>query len=139
MLLTVTMGRGAWVCRLLLMFASLCCAVAANAGDAPVDHQLGTQYSPLRQIHTGNVAKLTKAWEFHTGDDPNEVKGLVAMEDQPSLIEGNLVVCSTNRRLIALNPVTGRKRWQFDPGNNVGKLRKCRGITSWIDRDAAVP
>jgi quinoprotein glucose dehydrogenase len=137
MLLTVSMGRRAWVNRLLLMFASLCCAVAANAGDAPVDHQLGTQYSPLRQINTGNVAKLTKAWEFHTGDDPNEVKGLVAMEDQPSLIEGNLVVCSTNRRLFALNAVTGQKRWEFDPGHNVGRLRKCRGITSWIDRDAA--
>jgi quinoprotein glucose dehydrogenase len=125
------------VTRLLFMLASLGCAVAANAIDAPVDHQLGTQYSPLRQINTGNVAKLTKAWEFHTGDDPNEVKGLVAMEDQPSLIEGNLVVCSTNRRLIALNPITGQKRWEFDPGNNVGRLRKCRGITSWVDRDAA--
>ena len=137
MLLIVTMGRRAAVNRLLVMFASLWCAAAANAIDAPADHQLGTQYSPLRQINTGNVAKLTKAWEFHTGDDPNEVKGLVAMEDQPSLIEGNLAVCSTNRRLIALNPITGQKRWEFDPGNNVGKLRKCRGITSWVDRDAA--
>ena len=91
------MGHRALVNRLLFMFASLCCAVAANAIDAPVDHQLGKQYSPLQQINTGNVAKLTKAWEFHTGDDPNEVKGLVAMEDQPSLIEGNLVVCSTDR------------------------------------------
>jgi quinoprotein glucose dehydrogenase len=130
-------GRRALVNRLLFMFASLCCAVAADASDAPVDHQLGTQYSPLQQINAGNVAKLTKAWEFHTGDDPNEVKGLVAMEDQPSLIEGNLVVCSTNRRLIALNPITGQKRWEFDPGHNVGRLRKCRGITSWVDRDAA--
>jgi len=137
MLLIVTMGRRAAVNRLVFMFASLWCAAAANAIDARADHQLGTQYSPLRQINTGNVAKLTKACEFHTGDDPNEVKGLVAMEDQPSLIEGNLVVCSTNRRLIALDPITGQKRWEFDPGNNVGRLRKCRGITSWVDRDAA--
>jgi quinoprotein glucose dehydrogenase len=136
MLLTATMVRRASAGLLLFMFAAVRSAVAANAIGAPGDHQLGTQYSPLQQINSGNVAKLTKAWEFHTGDDPNEVKGLVSMEDQPSLIEGNLVVCSINRRLIALNPVTGQKRWEFDPGNNVGRLRKCRGITSWADRDA---
>jgi quinoprotein glucose dehydrogenase len=108
----------------------------ARAAEAPVDHQLGTQYSPLKMINRDNVTQLTKAWEFHTGDDPNAVKGLVAMEDQPSLIEGNLVVCSTNRRLIALDPATGEKRWSFDTPN-VGRLRKCRGITSWVDRAAA--
>lgn len=112
-------------------------ALHANAYDEMEDHQLGTQYSSLQQINKQNVGHLQKAWEFHTGDDPHAVKGLVAMEDQPSLIEGNLVVCSINRRLIALNPATGEKRWEFNPGNNVGKLRKCRGITSWIDQSAA--
>jgi hypothetical protein len=69
---------------LVVIIAALWSATAFGAGDAPADHQLGTQYSPLRQINKDNIKKLTKAWEFHTGDDPNAVKGLVAMED-PSI------------------------------------------------------
>lgn len=121
----------------IFLLVSLLLSLHAHSSEEMVDHQLGTQYSPLKQINKDNVSKLQKAWEFHTGDDPHAVKGLVAMEDQPSLIEGNLVVCSINRRLIALNPATGEKHWEFDPGNNVGKLRKCRGITSWVDQNAA--
>jgi len=101
-----------------------------------VDHQLGTQYSPLAGINRANVSKLQKAWEFHTGDDPLEVNGLTAFEDQPSLIDGNLIVCSIKRRIFALDPATGKKRWEFDPGNSVGRLRKCRGISHWVDQKA---
>jgi quinoprotein glucose dehydrogenase len=58
---------------------------------------------------------------------------LDAFEDEPSLIEGNLVVCSTSRRLIALDPATGRQRWIYDPkGKSLG-MKKCRGISAWTD------
>ncbi|NND66990.1 MAG: PQQ-binding-like beta-propeller repeat protein, partial [Halioglobus sp.] len=61
---------------------------------------------------------------------------LIAFEDQPSLIEGNLVVCTTSRRIIALDPATGTERWVFDPEDRRVGMQKCRGIASWID-DAA--
>ena len=35
----------------------------AYGGDAG-----GTRYSPLKQIHTGNVSKLKAAWTVRTGD-----------------------------------------------------------------------
>ena len=111
----------------------------ANAADPAVDqHQLGTQYSPLAQINRDNVANLELAWEFHTGDVPGGNRpGLIALEDHPSLIEGNLVVCSIKRRLTALDPATGEKRWSFDPEEPDLSTKKCRGISSWVDREAA--
>ena len=62
-------------------------------------------------------ANLGLAWEYHTGDvPPADTNGsLIAFEDQPSLIEGNLVVCTPSRRLIALDPQTGKERWVYDP------------------------
>jgi quinoprotein glucose dehydrogenase len=114
-------------------------AVAESVVD---QHQLGTKYSPLTQINKQNVAKLEPAWEYHTGDlPPSDLKkSFFAFEDQPSLIEGNLVVCSTSRRVIALDPKTGKQRWVFDPnsaqkGERTGFL-KCRGIANWVNKSA---
>ncbi len=110
----------------------------ASAADPAVDqHQLGTQYSPLTQINRDNVSRLELAWEFHTGDVPPKEPGLIALEDHPSMIEGNLVVCSIKRRLTALDPATGEKRWSFDPKDPERPTKKCRGIANWVDREAA--
>jgi quinoprotein glucose dehydrogenase len=99
----------------------------------------GTKYSPLNQINTSNVASLQMAWEYHTGElPPKDAKGkFIAFEDQPSLIDGNLVVCTTSRRLIALDPQTGKQRWVFDPKERTVGMQKCRGISHWVDSKAA--
>lgn len=100
------------------------------------EHQLNTKYSPLTQISKANVARLEKAWEFHTGETNTRKDILDAFEDEPILIEGNLMVCSTTRRLIALDPVTGKQRWVYDPKGVVGGMHKCRGIAAWEDSKA---
>ncbi|MFP5304946.1 MAG: pyrroloquinoline quinone-dependent dehydrogenase [Gammaproteobacteria bacterium] len=118
--------------------AVLLLAGAGAVGAAsPTDEQLRTQYSPLKQINRNNVANLEKAWEFHTGDLPTDTSGLIAFEDQPSLIEGSLVVCTVSRRVIALDPATGKKRWSFDPKGPDLKFKKCRGVAHWVDGEAA--
>lgn len=100
-------------------------------------HQTGTKYSPLNQINTENVKTLTKAWEFHTGDLPEDYsKGLVSFQDQPSLIDGNLVICTPGRQVIALDPETGKQRWAFDPQGLKPNSQKCRGIGAWVDKQA---
>ncbi|MBK6279100.1 MAG: PQQ-binding-like beta-propeller repeat protein [Gammaproteobacteria bacterium] len=43
--------------------------------------------------------------------------------------------------MIALDPQTGKERWSFDPqdpleGKKIG-MRKCRGVSNWVDREAA--
>lgn len=102
-------------------------------------HQLGTNYSPLKQINTANVKHLERAWEYHTGEIPpsDASNKLIAFEDQPSLIEGSLVVCTTSRRLIALDPRTGKQRWVFDPQDAKVGTQKCRGISHWVDSQSA--
>jgi quinoprotein glucose dehydrogenase len=113
-------------------------ALTPPAASATPEAQMGAKYSPLQQINAQNVANLEKAWEYHTGDvPPADTSGhLIAFEDEPSLIEGNLVVCTTKRRVIALDPQTGKERWVYDPkGREVG-MQKCRGIATWVDQQA---
>jgi quinoprotein glucose dehydrogenase len=130
--------RGLRLLRYTTLLAGLGVALNAAAADADV-HQLGTKYSPLNQINAGNVSKLEQAWEYHTGEVPpkEHANKLIAFEDQPSLIDGNLIVCTTSRRLIALDPETGKQRWVFDPKDPKVGTQKCRGITHWVDEQAA--
>lgn len=109
---------------------------AANA--TPEGQQMGSRYSPLQQINRDNVAELELAWEYRTGDlPPGDLAGaFISFQDQPSMIEGNLVVCSSARRVIALDPATGEERWAFDPGNEPLNSQKCRGVTHWVDSEA---
>jgi quinoprotein glucose dehydrogenase len=110
------------------------CAIASEVDQ----HQTGTKYSPLQQVNRDNVATLELAWEYHTGEAPSADTGsmLIAFEDQPSLIAGNLIVCTTSRRIIALDPATGEERWVFDPQDRKVGMQKCRGIASWVDEPA---
>lgn len=128
-----TVGRS--VCFVVALAQPLVTA----ASESVVDQlQLGTKYSPLKQITKDNVTSLEVAWEYHTGDGAHPKPGsLTSFQDQPSLIEGNLVVCSTNRRVIALDPKTGEERWVFDPKDPETGMKKCRGIANWIDTQAA--
>ncbi|WP_167854764.1 pyrroloquinoline quinone-dependent dehydrogenase [Mangrovimicrobium sediminis] len=120
-------------CAVILGLLALpCTGMATVVGD----HQDGAKYSPLDQINRDNVNDLEVAWEFHTGDDPHKVDGLAALEDQPTLIEGNLIVCSISRKVFALDPATGAKRWEFDPQTPPTGLRKCRGVANWVNEQA---
>lgn len=121
------------VSRKLILVSGLLAAVTTVAAD-----QSGSNYSPLARIDTSNVSKLELAWEYKTGEAPKGkiLNQLIAFEDQPSLIDGNLIVCTTSRRLIALDPQTGKERWVFDPKEPLVGTQKCRGISHWVDRQA---
>ncbi|HEY1075298.1 MAG TPA: pyrroloquinoline quinone-dependent dehydrogenase [Fontimonas sp.] len=125
-----------WPAVLLILLGA---SLGASAAD-PESHQRGTKYSPLKQINKSNVANLELAWEYHTGEaPPKDSQGkMIAFEDQPSLIDGNLVICTTSRRVIALDPATGKERWTFDPKDPVVGMQKCRGVSHWVDEQAEV-
>ncbi|TCW33763.1 glucose/quinate/shikimate family membrane-bound PQQ-dependent dehydrogenase [Gulbenkiania mobilis] len=93
----------------------------------------GDRYAPLSQITPANVARLERAWEFHTGDfkgsgDPDEM----ANEVTPLKANGMLYICTPHNIVIALDPDTGRERWRFNPRINRDASHYqhmiCRGV-----------
>jgi quinoprotein glucose dehydrogenase len=117
-------------------------AAKAAAGDHAVafslaDRQSATQRSSLSQINAGNVHDLQLAWTYHTGDISHASKVLAAFEDEPLVVENNLIVCTISRRIVALDPATGQERWTYNPGGPPRSMLKCRGVANWTDPQAA--
>ncbi len=100
----------------------------------------GSRYSPLAQINRGNVKQLKVAWEIHTG--ALEVKGPLAnksaFEATPLFVDGTLYLSTPFSRVIALDPVTGKERWSFDPKPNMSlgySEVTSRGVSTWVDKN----
>lgn len=100
------------------------------------------RYSPLGQITPDNVAKLERAWVYHTGDmpegDPAESK--YGAETTPLKVGDTLYLCSATNILIALDPATGKQRWRYDPQVSddwIPYTAACRGVAYYAVPDAA--
>ena len=69
----------------------------------------GTRYAPLTQVTRANVAKLTQAWSYQTGDlgegFPSAKR--MAFEATPILIDGVLYVSTPYGHVHAINAATG--------------------------------
>ena len=92
----------------------------------------GQRYSTLADITPTNVDGLQLAWTFHTGDKqgPNDPKETTA-ENVPLKVGDMLYLCSKHDHVIALDPVTGLRRWEFDPKIEVShdfQHLNCRGL-----------
>ncbi|HAV1785126.1 TPA: pyrroloquinoline quinone-dependent dehydrogenase [Enterobacter hormaechei subsp. steigerwaltii] len=100
--------------------------------------QLNAQkYSPLTQITADNVGKLTKVWEFHTGD-VSDGKGdtpATVWSATPIFANDTLYIGTPFDRLIALDPGTGKEKWQYDTKSSRKALTqpvlKNRGVSYW--------
>jgi quinoprotein glucose dehydrogenase len=103
----------------------------------------GMKYSPLKQIHRGNVARLRVAWTHNTGDVSDGGDFLVrsSFEATPLVVDGTMYVTTPFCRLIALDAETGRELWAFDPKLDRKKLHFSlfanRGTAYWTDGKAA--
>lgn len=97
-----------------------------------------TRYSPLKQIDRSNVAGLTRAWEFRTGDLPQLRWGA---ETTPLKIGDTVYLCSARNQLIALDANSGKERWRYDPkvkDESIPYTAACRGV-SYYQVPAAAP
>ena len=100
--------------------------------------QLNAQkYSPLTQITADNVGKLTKVWEFHTGD-VSDGKGdtpATVWSATPIFANDTLYIGTPFDRLIALDPGTGKEKWHYDTKSSHKALTqpvlKNRGVSYW--------
>jgi len=86
-----------------------------------------SRYSPLTQINTTNVAKLTKAWVFDTRPTPG-AKASRQSQATPLVIDGVMYTVTVHNSLVALDPETGRQIWVYKH-NHDG--RPPRGIAYW--------
>lgn len=140
-------GRAfASVCKATL-FASLCiwcsAAIAAQTGKdtgwpAYGSDPGGTRYSSAAQINRGNVDKLKVAWTYRTGalEQSKRLIRKAAFEATPILVDGKLFLSTPYNHVIALDPETGAKVWEYDPGVNLERNYSevsSRGVSAWRD------
>ena len=97
----------------------------------------GTRYSPLDQLHPGNVGDLELAWSIRTGDLNAEPPPPLHMAFQatPILVDNLLVVPTPLGRVLALDPETGEQRWRFTTtvqGHEYPEYTS-RGVAAWLD------
>ena len=87
------------------------------------------RYSTLSQINRDNVGTLERAWEYRTGDLPEERWGA---ETTPLKIGDTLYLCSARNNLIALDARTGEERWRYEltiADDSIPYTAACRGVT----------
>jgi quinoprotein glucose dehydrogenase len=101
----------------------------------------GARYSSLAQINRGNVAQLRVAWTFHTGALLNEtyLNRKAAFEATPLLVDGKLFLSTPYDHVIALDPQSGKKLWEYDPGIDLSHgyaVVTSRGVAAWRDTAA---
>ena len=127
-----------------LMIASPMPAVAQSDDAARWEHygggRHGMQYSGLSQISRDNVDALEEVWRYRTGELGEGHREPFAFQANPILVEGRLYLPTGSAIVIALDPATGKEIWRHDPRIDRNKPHAeiaNRGVTSWIDPEAA--
>jgi quinoprotein glucose dehydrogenase len=101
----------------------------------------GSRYSAARQIDRSNVRKLQPVWTFRTGalQQQTDLIKKAAFEATPILVENQLFLSTPYNHVIALNPETGAKLWEYDPhvdlAQNYSEV-SSRGVSAWADSKA---
>ena len=101
----------------------------------------GARYSTAVQIDRSNVDKLKVAWTYRTGalEQSKRLIHKAAFEATPILVDGKLFLSTPYSHVIALNPGTGAKLWEYDPGVNLERNYSeatSRGVAAWHDERA---
>jgi quinohemoprotein ethanol dehydrogenase len=95
--------------------------------------QGGTYFSPLDDINAANAAGLGFAWEYRLGTR----RGI---EATPVVVDGVMYVTGNFGKVYALDAVTGRPVWTYDPqvDGQWGRYACCdainRGVAVWHGR-----
>lgn len=69
----------------------------------------GQRYSPLKQLTTTTVSRLTPVWAFSFGGEKQR-----GQESQPVIYNGKMFVTASYSRLFALDAATGKKLWKYE-------------------------
>src|SRR5262249_34125682 len=94
----------------------------------------GTRFSPLTQINTRNVARLTQVWSYKVGKVKAE--GITGGTEFTPIVVNGMMYLATNNRVVALEPETGKEIWSYDLKN--GEPTR-RGVSFWPGDTAITP
>jgi quinoprotein glucose dehydrogenase len=86
------------------------------------------RYSPLDQINKSNVARLTVAWSYDTGESGG-------LQTQPIVVNGVLFGYTPTHKTFALRAGTGEHLWTFDSG--IRGRGANRGLMYWASGNDA--
>lgn len=113
-------------------FAQSLDATWPNYGNDPG----GTRYSSAHQIDRSNIGQLHLAWTYRTGamDEKTDLARKAAFEATPIMVENRLFLSTPYDHVIALDPQTGAKLWEYDAQVDLSKNRSevtSRGVSTW--------
>ncbi|KAA0994171.1 outer membrane protein assembly factor BamB family protein [Dyadobacter aurulentus] len=94
-------------------------------GDGARSH-----YSPLQQIHPGNLSKLKVAWTYASGG-ADTTQSRSQMQCNPIIVDGILFGVSADIQVFALEAGTGRQLWKSSLTDVGGTL--SRGVSYWSE------
>ncbi len=100
----------------------------------------GMRHSAVPQITVQNVEALAVAWTYRTGELETYrtpvMREKTAFEATPLMIAGKLYFTTPCDRVFALDAVTGKELWKFDPkirqDRNYSEITS-RGVAFWPD------
>ena len=92
-------------------------------GGDPANHH----YSPLVQINRENVKSLAVAWSFDTREEGG-------LQSTPIVVDRVLYGITPTQKIFALDALTGKLLWKFDPG--IRGAQPDRGLAFWSDETA---
>ncbi len=95
----------------------------------------GQRHSPARQITPQNVGRLTEAWRYRTGELGQDTRDeRLTFEATPVLWNDTLYVSTAYGAVHAIDAVSGKRRWVFDPqvprSIDFGEIAS-RGVSLW--------
>jgi quinoprotein glucose dehydrogenase len=146
-----------WLATILLHFACVCALVITSPQRAASQTNTsalpdsgwpnyghdpgGSRYSPAAQINRDNVAQLKATWSYRTGalDQVGDLKRNAAFEATPILVDGKLYLSTPFDHVIALEPETGKKIWEYDSKLDTShgfSEVTSRGVSAWKDSAA---
>ncbi|HYK60853.1 MAG TPA: pyrroloquinoline quinone-dependent dehydrogenase, partial [Bryobacteraceae bacterium] len=98
------------------------------AADWPMFNRdlAGTRYSPLTQINTSNVSKLTPTWTYKfnrpgktiRGDSPSEL-----YQEITPIVVGGVMYMPSGDRVVALDAETGKEIWVYEMPSGLTSFR----------------
>ncbi|MCC5937177.1 MAG: pyrroloquinoline quinone-dependent dehydrogenase [Lunatimonas sp.] len=117
------------LCGFALLWGLYACGVSPEQ-EAEWREYLGgpdrNHFSPLDQIHAGNVRELQIAWTYHTGDSGH-------MQTNPIIVDGVLYGMTAGVQPFAVDAATGRELWRHTGGAKES-FSVNRGVVYWEKR-----